>query len=456
MMKRILILFGLMVACPLYGAEINSDNGSSGGGVSSWNDLLDIPAGFADDTDDTGAGGGNFNNLPSTGIIPGPITLTSGTVTGTLRVSSGNFANMHGTGTLTYTIIKGSGSEIHNLLPANIVAGSLGNSVIASSVAADKIEAQNLKATNDPVDGQMPVYDGGSGGVTWTNQPSAGAGGLPLAEGASNYVKNSTSPFSDNYLENDGFRASTGVWTSSFTAIDQRSGTGNGIGLITSPSLAILYSSPITGGMIIMSTNPTDAHLGKMSIVRPDCVNGVCGPLSILTTNYLQGRISQTFTSSATAITAFSTMALYGLPHHLQTDTTGVFEIREFYAPSGSSSGWDPILNSVLAESTGIHPNPMYLNMAIATYTARSITGSDANSMVWNSTVAVTLSSATAGVASMQKGGLQNTVLTNWKTQIADAVASGRPFFVKFWFWATHGQSTRVIRDVKIAVGHQS
>ena len=349
------------------------------------------------------------------------------------------------------------GDANFNVLPASgIQSGSLGNQVIVSSVAADKIEAQNLKATNDPTDGQIPTYDGGSGSFEWINEPSGGLKTLPLPQGASNYVQNSTSPLVDNYAEFDGARGSTVVVTSSFTAKAQTSGTGNGIGLVDANSLTILYSSNITGGLIALSTNPADAHLGKMSILRPDCVNGVCGPLSILTTNYLQGRIVQTLTSSATAITAFSTMALYGLPLHLQTDTTGVYEVREFSPPAGSVSTWDPVLSVLLAESTGTHPNNMYLNMAIATYTARSITGSDVNSMVWNSTVAVSLSSATAGVAEMQKGGLKNTVLTNWKTQIAGAVASGKPFLVKFWFWATHSQSTKVIRDVKIAVGHQS
>lgn len=194
--------------------------------------------------------------------------------------------------------------------------------------------------------------------------------------------------------------------------------------------------------------NTVDAKINVASATFKDFAFG--------TTDYLMGRICQTFTGSMTAITAFSTMALYGLPIHLQTDTTGVFEMREFYPATGTIAGIDPVLSFLMAESTGLHPNNMYINLAISTYTDRSVTGSDVNSMVWNSTVAVALSSAVATVATMQKGGFQNTVLTNWKNQIAGAAQSSKPFFVKIWFWATNSQSTKVLRDLKIAVKRQT
>lgn len=182
------------------------------GGVSSWNDLTDIPGGFSDNVDDTGASGstgvsistkavyisdndnagsdgGHFFRvygttyvyieqngsvtIPSSATITGSgglsvtygVSMGSGTVNGTAanaldvaggaEFGTGNVA-LIGTdgkinGPLSSTIIDDlSGANLTNLTAANISAGALGSSVIASSVAVDAVGIDQLSATGSP------------------------------------------------------------------------------------------------------------------------------------------------------------------------------------------------------------------------------------------------------------------------------------------------------------------
>lgn len=84
-MKRILFAFSfLFLSFGILRADITSMAGSGGGGSNS--------------SSGDNMGAANFNNLPSTGIIPGPISLTSATANIAVVLGSGTYNNITSSG----------------------------------------------------------------------------------------------------------------------------------------------------------------------------------------------------------------------------------------------------------------------------------------------------------------------------------------------------------------------
>lgn len=77
--------------------------------------------------------------------------------------------------------------------------------VKVSSLAANgAVMAAHLAATNAPADTQVLKYDAATGKGTWAADNTGGSGGLPFAEGATNYIQSSTAATSGVFSVSSG------------------------------------------------------------------------------------------------------------------------------------------------------------------------------------------------------------------------------------------------------------
>jgi len=103
---------------------------------------------------------------------------------------------------------SGNVATVDNVEAANVASGSLGASVLVSSIAAGSVYGAGLNATNAPGDNQVPTFDSATGQFTWTDDQTSAGGGDNL--GSHVATKTITAEF--------GIDASTGVFSSTVTA----------------------------------------------------------------------------------------------------------------------------------------------------------------------------------------------------------------------------------------------
>lgn len=442
-----------------YAAIIGSDGGgTSGGGVSSWNQLQDIPAGFSDGTDDGGASA-DFNLFKDTGqaIIRDSELFLS---TAEAKINSGaGFLNFSSTGQAAIN----TGVGFRNFAStgqAQLEAWSLYKTTgegqtksygLFRSSAEAEINQWNLfvATAESTIDGLGAGSGEGFALYKGTAQAQLEAWNLYRTTG-----QGLTKSYSLFRSSAEGEFNQWNLYIATAEAlVDGASGKGDAFGNhipsqpIVGANIPVTFGSATFNGPVTI-IGPTGVSLnrttetimqdqtGATPATRFEVTNTSVtvfgtfystGNSIIVSTLPYTGWLKQVFVSSMVISTPATNG--YGNPYWGQLDSSGVVVVYEFRLDD-KVTATDPQI-SLIWESTGTYPDNIVAGIAIGTATPN---GTGRDDIIWKSTMMVHASTPTAGFTSKVKES-GSVAFTGAGTQANNT----KTVFVKVW--ATTGTS---------------
>jgi len=327
------------------------------------------------------------------------------------------------------------------LLHVSSPAGTIGPLMSVATGTSNLFETTSSSATFN-----IPVYFKGHAAcdsvdldadgqlICGTDDSGGGAGGALNFSSAGTLIAIST------LIPGGGLEKFTTLTGTGVITVD----TGTLVGYVNSTGVALTNLKAAfdlflaTGEPLIQGWNLFQAT-GPAKIERSDLFRSTAEARISNTTDTYVGWLHQVAFSS-TVISTPGTNG-YGCILWSNNDSTGTPAIYEFLLASGAQNG-DPQIY-LTSDSTGVHPNSIRLNVAIGTPAAN---GTDYLSVIWKSTLAVTLSSQTAGIA----GRMQQSSVVEFDGAGVQADNS-RVIYVKVWPWTNNGSGQKIGRPPVLA-----
>lgn len=289
-----------------------------------------------------------------------------------------------------------------------------GNGVLVSSLQATGIIlGAHMAATNSPSDGQIWKYDAATGKGTWGADATGGSSGLPLVEGATNYINSSTTPTGGVLNISSGTVQSTFTVKGGLILNGPMTMSGTGVPTVTGNGLL---------GIDANNDGTIDHTFGSSSATFPTIKATVDAMIPTTNTIVLTGGLREVkfSTQIVNLATANFTNAPLGVVLWDAQYSTNSQEMMVYVPLSTGSRTVDPWLNYAAAYSTGTDPDPIQFQIAVAS--ANSAYPSIAN-LNWQSTFTVTCS--TPGYYAPKHEFTSGSYLTNWKNVMGPAMGQG-------------------------------